>query len=105
MRLTRPPRWSIPIYGSSLTFAGRDWTVIVRPTPKFLAAALKGAGWSELASGLLLTVLFSVYLVSSRTRADRLRLLAENLRQEVAVRRAAEETQKPRAEPRRVLAI
>jgi len=57
-----------------------------------LAAALKGAGWSELASGLLLTVLFSVYLVSSRTRADRLRLLAENLRQEVAVRRAAEET-------------
>jgi signal transduction histidine kinase len=80
-----------PIYGSSLTFAGRDWTVIVRPTPKFMAAALKGAGWSELASGLLLTVLLSVYLVNSRTRADRLRLLAENLRQEVAVRRAAEE--------------
>jgi signal transduction histidine kinase len=81
-----------PIYGSSLTFAGRDWTVIVRPTPEFMAAALKGAGWSELASGLLLTALLGVYLVNSRARADRLRLLAENLRQEVAVRRAAEKT-------------
>jgi signal transduction histidine kinase len=80
-----------PIYGSSLSFAGRDWTVILRPTPQFIAAALKQAGWTEFGAGLLITLLFSAYLVSSRVRADRLSQLTENLRQEVAVRRSAEQ--------------
>jgi signal transduction histidine kinase/sensor domain CHASE-containing protein len=80
-----------PIYGSSLSFAGRDWTVIVRPTPQFKAVALRGVGWTECGSGLLVTLLLSVYLVSSRARAARLRQLTENLRQEVGVRRSAEQ--------------
>jgi len=80
-----------PIYGSSLTFAGRDWTVIIRPTPQFVAAALNHVGWTEFGSGLMLTLLLSIYLVSSRARADRLGILTENLHREVAVRRSAEE--------------
>jgi signal transduction histidine kinase len=79
-----------PIYGSSLAFAGRDWTVSVRPTPSYLAAALDGAGWNKLALGLVLTALVIAHLVNSRARADRLRVHAEELRQEVAVRKAAE---------------
>jgi signal transduction histidine kinase len=81
-----------PIYGSSLSFAGRDWTVIIRPTRKFTAAALKHAGWTEFGAGLMITLLLSAYLISSRGRAERLALLTENLRQEIAVRRSAEET-------------
>jgi signal transduction histidine kinase len=80
-----------PIYGSSLTFAGRDWTVILRPTPQFIAAALNHVGWTEFGAGLMITLLLIVYLISSRARADRLGLLTENLRQEIAVRRSAEE--------------
>jgi signal transduction histidine kinase len=80
-----------PIYGSSLSFAGRDWTVIIRPTRKFTAAALKRAGWTEFGAGLMITLLLSAYLASSRGRAERLGLLTENLRQEIAVRRSAEE--------------
>ena len=79
-----------PIYGSSLAFAGRDWTVSVRPTPSYRAAALGGVGWNKLLLGLVLTVLVIAHLVNSRVRADRLRLHAEELRQEVAVRKAAE---------------
>ena len=80
-----------PIYGSSLTFAGRDWTVILRPTPQFIAAALNHVGWTEFGAGLMITLLLIVYQISSRARADRLGLLTENLRQEIAVRRSAEE--------------
>ncbi|MGH7124949.1 MAG: ATP-binding protein, partial [Stellaceae bacterium] len=82
---------SDPIYGSSLSFAGRDWTVVVRPTPGFIATALDGAGRTELAAGLTVTLLLCVYLVTSRARADRLALLTENLRREIGVRRAAEQ--------------
>jgi signal transduction histidine kinase len=80
-----------PIYGSSLSFAGRDWTVVLRPTPQFIAAALNHVGWTEFAAGLMVTLLLTVYLVSSRARADRLSLLTEHLRQEIAERRSAEE--------------
>jgi len=80
-----------PIYGSSLSFAGRDWTVILRPTPQFIDAALNHVGWTEFGAGLTITFLLSAYLVSSRARAERLRQLTENLRQEVAVRRSAEQ--------------
>ena len=83
---------SDPIYGSSLSFAGRDWTVVLRPTPRFIATALDGAGRTELAAGLTVTILLCVYLVTSRARADRLALLTEDLRHEVGVRRAAEQT-------------
>jgi signal transduction histidine kinase len=82
---------SDPIYGASLSFAGRDWTVILHPTPKLVARALKHAGWTELGAGLVITVLLCVYLVSSRTRAARLSTLTEDLQQEVAVRRSAKE--------------
>jgi signal transduction histidine kinase len=80
-----------PIYGSSISFAGRDWTVVLRPTPRFIAAALGPVGWTELAAGLATTLLLCFYLVSSRAPADRLGLLTEDLRREVGVRRAAEE--------------
>ena len=82
---------SEPIYGASLSFAGRDWTVVLRPTPRFVANALDGAGRTELAAGLAITILLCVYLVSSRARADRLALLTEGLRREIGVRRAAEQ--------------
>jgi PAS domain S-box-containing protein len=75
---------SLPMFASSFDFAGRDWTVNVRPTPELLAARRGDAGWYELSSGLALTMLLSVYLASSRRRANR-------LQQEVAVRRSAEE--------------
>ena len=81
---------SDPIYGSSLSFAGRDWTVVLRPTPRYIAAARGGAGDTELAAGLVVTLLLCVYLVSSRMRAGRLALLTEDLRREIAVRREAE---------------
>ena len=81
-----------PIYGSSIAFAGRDWSVILRPTPRYLSTALGAAGWEQLALGLGLTILVCAYLVSSRVRADRLRLHAEEMRQEIAIRKAAERT-------------
>jgi PAS domain S-box-containing protein len=80
-----------PFFGSSFNFAGRDWTVIVRPRPELIDGALGRAGWYEFLSGVALTALLTVYLVSSRRRADRLRVLADDLQQEVAERRSAEE--------------
>jgi signal transduction histidine kinase len=82
---------SDPIYGSSLSFAGRDWTVVLRPTPRFIATALDGAGRTELAAGLIVTLLLCIYLVTSRARADRLAVLTEDLRHEIGVRRTAEQ--------------
>jgi PAS domain S-box-containing protein len=80
-----------PYWGSSFTFAGRDCTVIVRPTPETLAEARAGAGWFELGCGLLMTTLLTLYLITSRARAERLRQLADSLQHEVAVRRSTEE--------------
>jgi signal transduction histidine kinase len=80
---------SDPIYGASLSFAGRDWTVLLRPTPHFVAAALDRAGRTELGAGLTITLLFCIYLVTSRARADRLAALTEDLRREVGERRSA----------------
>jgi PAS domain S-box-containing protein len=80
-----------PYWGSSFQFAGRDCTLILRATPKFLAERVAGAGWVELGSGLLLTAMLTLYLVTNRVRADRLRRLADTLQREVAMRRSAEE--------------
>ena len=80
-----------PYSGSSFDFAGRDWTVIVRPTPAMLASRIAWAGWRELSIGLALTALLTAYLISSRNRADRLRVLAGSLRQEIVERERAEE--------------
>ncbi len=79
-----------PIYGSSLSFAGRDWTVVLHPTSRYIATALEKAGWTELGAGIAVTLLLCAYLVSSRARADRLALLTEDLRHEIGVRREAE---------------
>jgi len=80
-----------PYWGSSFSFAGRDCTIIVRPTLELQAARLAGVGWFELGSGLLLTALVTLYLITSRARADRLRQLAKRLQREVAVRHSTEE--------------
>jgi PAS domain S-box-containing protein len=80
-----------PYWGSSFSFAGRDFTMIARATPQLLAEKLAGAGWFELSSGTLLTMLLVLYLITNRVRADRLRHLAETLQREVEVRRATEE--------------
>ena len=80
-----------PYWGASFSFAGRDCTLIVRPTPALLAERLAHAGWFELGSGLLLTTLLALYLVTNRQRSDRLRHLADTLQREVAVRRSTEE--------------
>ncbi|HML10083.1 MAG TPA: ATP-binding protein [Stellaceae bacterium] len=80
-----------PYWGSSFSFAGRDFTMIMRATPQLLAERIAGAGWFELGAGLLLTALLALYLITSRVRADRLRHLAETLQREVEVRRATEE--------------
>jgi signal transduction histidine kinase len=79
-----------PIYGSSLAFAGRDWTVILRPTPRYMSMMLSGVGTDRLALGIVLTFLVAAYLINNRLRADRLRVHAEALSREVAVRKAAE---------------
>jgi PAS domain S-box-containing protein len=81
-----------PYWGSSFTFAGRDCTLIVRATPELLAASVAGAGRFELGSGLFLTTLLTLYLITNRVRADRLRHLAETLQREIAVRRSTEES-------------
>jgi PAS domain S-box-containing protein len=80
-----------PYWGSSFSFAGRDFTLILRASPRLLAEKLSGAGWFELVTGLLLTAVLTLYLVTSRMRADRLRILNEALRREVAMRRITEE--------------
>ncbi|MBV8777842.1 MAG: PAS domain S-box protein, partial [Alphaproteobacteria bacterium] len=80
------PYWSAPF-----RFAGRDFTLILRGTPRLLNARTAGAGRLELAGGLLMTLLLTLYLVASRARAARLRELAETLQREAAVRRAAEQ--------------
>ena len=80
-----------PYWGSSFSFAGRDFTMIVRATPQLIAERIAGAGWFELASGIVLTALLTLYLITSRSRADRLRHLAGTLQREVEVRRATEE--------------
>jgi PAS domain S-box-containing protein len=80
-----------PYFGSSFAFAGRDWTLIVRPSPALLAAGTARAGWSELGSGITATALLTIYLVTSRRRAERMSRLASELQQEVAERRNAQE--------------
>ena len=80
-----------PFFGSSFNFAGRDWTVIVRPTAELHASALAGAGLSELALGLALTTLLVAYLVASRIRADNLQIFAANLQQKDIARERAEQ--------------
>jgi PAS domain S-box-containing protein len=80
-----------PYWGSSFSFGGRDFTMIMRATPQLLSEKLADAGWFELGSGILLTTLLVLYLVTNRVRADRLRHLAKTLQREVEVRRATEE--------------
>ena len=80
-----------PFFGSSFNFAGRDWTVIVRPTAELRAGMLARAGWYELALGLTLTTLLVAYLVGSRNRAERLSVLNANLQQEIVERERAEQ--------------
>jgi PAS domain S-box-containing protein len=80
-----------PYWGSAFTVAGRACMVIVRATPQLLAEKVGGAGWFELGCGLLLTALLTLYLVTSRTRAERLRRLAGRLQREIAVRRSTED--------------
>jgi PAS domain S-box-containing protein len=80
-----------PFFGSAFSFAGRDWTLILRPTPEYIARSMGYAGWSELAAGVVLTLLATIYLATSRKRADRLEALALGLQQEVAERRDAEQ--------------
>ena len=80
-----------PYWGSAFSFAGRDFTLIVRATPALMAEQLAGAGWFELGSGLLLTALFTLYLITSRRRSGKLRQLADTLQHEVTVRRDAED--------------
>src|ERR1700722_5331145 len=72
-----------PYWGSSFNFAGRDFTMIVRATPRLLGERLAGAGWLELSCVFLLTALLTLYLITTRTRAERLRQLAESLQREV----------------------
>ena len=79
-----------PFFGSSFNFAGRDWTVIVRPTAELSARTLARAGWYELALGLALTTLLIAYLVGSVSRAERLRVLNASLQQEILERERAE---------------
>ena len=80
-----------PYWGSAFSFAGRDCTLIMRATPALLADRLAGAGWFELGSGLLLTTLLTLYLITSRRRSEKLRQLADTLQHEVTVRRNAED--------------
>jgi len=80
-----------PFFGSSFNFAGRDWTVIVRPTAELRIGTLARAGWYELALGLTLTTLLVAYLVGSRNRAERLSALNANLQQEIVERECAEQ--------------
>jgi signal transduction histidine kinase len=79
-----------PYWGSSFQFAGRDCTLILRASPQLIANRLGNPGWVELTGGFLLTGLLTLYLVSTRIRADRLRHLADTLQHEVAVRRNTE---------------
>jgi PAS domain S-box-containing protein len=85
------PATVAPYWGSQFGFAGRDWTVMVRPTAALLAVKRGDAGWYELICGLLLTGLLTLYLATSRARAEHLRELNDRLQREVAVRRSAEE--------------
>jgi PAS domain S-box-containing protein len=80
-----------PYWGSSFSFAGRDYTMILRPTERLLAERLADRGWLELVGGLVVTALLTLYLVTSRLRAERLRQLADTLQREVAVRHDTEE--------------
>jgi PAS domain S-box-containing protein len=80
-----------PYWGSSFGFAGHDYTMIVRASQQLLADKLAGAGWFELGSGFLLTALLTLYLITNRIRADRLRHLADTLQREVGAHRATEE--------------
>jgi PAS domain S-box-containing protein len=79
-----------PYWGSSFSFAGRDCTLILRATPQLLSKT-SSAGLFELGSGLLFTLLLTLYLITSRVRAARLRHLADTLQREATVRRAAED--------------
>ena len=81
----------LPYWSSSFSFGGRDYTMILRPTPQLIVQRLAGVGWFELCCGLAMTGLLTLYLITSRARADRLRQLADNMQREVAVRRRTEE--------------
>jgi PAS domain S-box-containing protein len=79
-----------------------NWITVYRQWPAALVASLgiiaalfghetEAASWYALGGGLLLTAMLALYLATSRSRADRLRELADALQREIAIRRSTEE--------------
>jgi len=77
----------------------RHWPAVLVASPGILASLWvfehadrsEGTGWYEFAGGLMLTALLALYLATNRSRADRLRRLADSLQREIAIRRSAED--------------
>jgi PAS domain S-box-containing protein len=80
---------------ASFDVAGRQWSVMLRPTSAYLAARSNGHSWTILGAGLFITTLLSGYLYSGfRQTAAVERRVVERTAQlscEVAERKRAEE--------------
>jgi len=77
----------------------RHWPAALVASPGVVASLwvfehadrTKGTGWYALAGGLLLTALLAFCLATNRSRAKRLRNLADTLQREIAMRLSTEE--------------
>ena len=64
---------------ASLEMPGRQWSLLISPTPEFLDAQASWVSWGVLAGGLLITALLLAYLVSMIKHAAKIERLAADL--------------------------
>ena len=62
-----------------LEIPGRQWSLLISPTPEFLGAQASWDSWLVLAGGLIISVLLVAYLISMANHAQKTQRLADQL--------------------------
>ncbi|HEX7049274.1 MAG TPA: CHASE domain-containing protein [Longimicrobiales bacterium] len=88
----------------TLHVAGRRWSLIFYPTPRFLATATTWEPWLILAAGTLLTALLTLYLWTSAHRTAQIAGINRSLAAEATRRREIERELRETGERNRFLA-
>ena len=74
-----------------LEMPGRQWSLLISPTPEFLDTQASWESWGVLAGGLLITALLVAYLISMLNHAAKLTKSYEGLEHEITERKQVEE--------------
>jgi signal transduction histidine kinase/CheY-like chemotaxis protein/sensor domain CHASE-containing protein len=64
-------------YYSSLTFGGRQWTLLCMPAPMFFTPYADWRSWSLLVAGLLVTYVATRYMYTATTKTERIQQLVD----------------------------